>query len=471
MASSPFAQHNSDRIIRYIVLFNELMLLIAIMFLLGYVHWRFTPWNVNRGYLRIMVIACLSYSICTLQTGVILHHRFVRSDHIFRRVLYSQLYFILLTLLIFWSLHGIIFFPAYLIPLYGLMTLAALFHRWLLRQFIRFVRTRGHNLSRVAYIGDPRYALRLCEAMTHRGEGFHFVGYFYEQPVEGLPEQMHYLGTYEDVLPYLHTHPRRINAIYDATPTSYDDFTKQVVDYCDDHLIHVYSIPLVHSYLQRRTMVENVNGSLILSLRNEPLSRIENRLFKRTFDILFSLLVLLTLFPVVYLIVAIVTKCTSPGPVLFRQRRNGLNGREFWLYKFRSMHVNAQCDTEQATRHDPRVTRFGRFLRHTNIDELPQFINVLFGDMSVVGPRPHMLVQTQEFSDAVSKYMVRHFVLPGITGWAQIHGYRGETTLPGQIEGRVEHDIWYIEHWSFSLDLYIIILTVFNLFRGEQNAY
>ena len=471
MARNALAQHYSDRAIRLAILFNELVILVAIMFLLGYIHWHFTPWNVKPGYLRLMVITGLSYAICNLQTGALLHHRFVRSDHIFRRVLYNQSYFILLTLFIFWSLHGIVFFPAYLIPLYVLTTLAVLAHRWLFRQVIRYVRTRGSNLSRVAFLGNPLDAQRLCEHMMLRGEGFHFVGYFFDHPVEELPWQIHYLGTYDDVLPYLREHPRRINEIYDATPTSCDDFAKEVVEYCDNHLIRVYSIPLVHSYLQRRTLVEEVNGSLILSPRYEPLSRIESRMFKRTFDVLFSLFILLTIFPVVYLVVAIVNKCTSPGPVLFRQRRTGLNGQEFWLYKFRSMHVNAQCDTEPATRHDPRVTRFGRFIRHYSIDELPQFINVLFGDMSVVGPRPHMPVQTEAFSDAVSKYMVRHFILPGITGWAQVRGFRGEITLPEQIEGRVERDILYIEHWSFSLDLYIIILTVFNMLRGEQNAY
>lgn len=160
-----------------------------------------------------------------------------------------------------------------------------------------------------------------------------------------------------------------------------------------------------------------------------------------------------------------------PGPIFFRQKRNGLNDKEFYCYKFRSMKVNAEADTLQATKDDPRKTRWGNIMRKTNIDELPQFINVLLGDMSIVGPRPHMLKHTEEYSKLINKYMVRHFVKPGITGWSQVTGYRGETKELKDMEGRVIGDIWYIEHWSFWLDIYIIYKTVRNAIHGEKNAY
>lgn len=164
-------------------------------------------------------------------------------------------------------------------------------------------------------------------------------------------------------------------------------------------------------------------------------------------------------------------KISSPGPVFFKQKRSGEDGREFWCYKFRSMRVNAQCDTLQATECDPRKTRIGNLIRKTNVDELPQFINVLKGDMSLVGPRPHMLKHTEEYSHLINKYMVRHFVKPGITGWAQVTGFRGETKELWQMEGRVQRDIWYIEHWTFLLDLYIMYKTVYNVIRGDKEAY
>ena len=180
---------------------------------------------------------------------------------------------------------------------------------------------------------------------------------------------------------------------------------------------------------------------------------------------------LVTVFPVIYLIVGTIIKLTSPGPIFFKQMRTGLNGREFKCYKFRSMRVNDEADKKQATADDPRKTKFGNFLRRSNIDELPQFINVLKGDMSLVGPRPHMLKHTEEYSHLINKYMVRHFVKPGITGWAQVTGFRGETKELWQMEGRVQRDIWYIEHWTFILDLYIMYKTVYNVIRGDKEAY
>ena len=155
----------------------------------------------------------------------------------------------------------------------------------------------------------------------------------------------------------------------------------------------------------------------------------------------------------------------------FKQMRSGEENKEFWCYKFRSMRVNKDSDKVQATLNDPRKTRLGNFMRKTSIDELPQFINVLLGDMSVVGPRPHMLKHTEEYSKLIDKYMVRHLVKPGITGWAQVTGFRGETKELWQMEGRVERDIWYLEHWTFMLDLYIIYKTVKNAVRGEKEAY
>jgi len=176
-------------------------------------------------------------------------------------------------------------------------------------------------------------------------------------------------------------------------------------------------------------------------------------------------------FPFIYIIIAICIKISSPGPIFFKQRRTGERGHEFFCYKFRTMKVNKDADAKQATKNDPRTTQFGEFLRKNSIDELPQIINVLKGEMSVVGPRPHMLKHTQQYNELIDKYMLRHLVKPGITGWAQVTGFRGETKELSQMEGRVVRDVWYLEHWSFFLDIKIIYLTIVNVFRGEKNAY
>ena len=239
-----------------------------------------------------------------------------------------------------------------------------------------------------------------------------------------------------------------------------------------NNVVHFYSVPNVSNYLHHRMYFNMIGSVPYLSFFRDPLSSsVQNRVIKRTFDIVFSLTFLCTIFPIVLLVVAVITKITMPGPLFFRQKRNGLNDKVFYCIKFRSMKVNDDADKVQATKDDPRKTKWGNIMRKTNIDELPQFINVLLGDMSVVGPRPHMLKHTEEYSQLIDKYMVRHFVRPGITGWSQVTGFRGETKELSQMEGRVKGDIWYIEHWTFRLDLYIIFKTIANAIRGEKEAY
>lgn len=208
----------------------------------------------------------------------------------------------------------------------------------------------------------------------------------------------------------------------------------------------------------------------VLTIREEPLAQMENRLLKRTFDLFspsFSVYSIpLRLHHHRYRYQAIL-----PRSYLLQTKRSGENGNEFWCYKFRSMRVNIDSDELQATANDPRKTKIGDFIRKASIDELPQFINVLLGQMSVVGPRPHMLKHTEEYSRLIDKYMVRHLVKPGITGWAQVTGYRGETKELWQMEGRVQRDVWYLEHWTFLLDLYIIYKTIRNAIQGEKEAY
>ena len=195
-----------------------------------------------------------------------------------------------------------------------------------------------------------------------------------------------------------------------------------------------------------------------------------NKAAKRLLDIVVSVVCLLLtaiLFPFIWLKI----KCQSPGPVFFRQERTGLDGKTFMMLKFRSMSVNPEADTLQATKNHPRKFPFGNFMRRTNLDEAPQFWNVLRGDMSLVGPRPHMLKHTEMYSKLIDKYMVRHFVKPGMTGWAQVTGYRGETKELWQMEGRVKRDIWYMEHWSIWLDIRILWITLKALFVHDKNAY
>jgi putative colanic acid biosynthesis UDP-glucose lipid carrier transferase len=196
-----------------------------------------------------------------------------------------------------------------------------------------------------------------------------------------------------------------------------------------------------------------------------------NRIKKRIFDIVFSAGMIVFVLSWLVPLIAVCIWLENRGPIFFVQKRSGINNKPFWCIKFRSMRDNKDAHKLQATRRDKRVTRVGQFIRKTSLDEFPQFFNVLKGDMSIVGPRPHMIKHTEDYSAVISHYMVRQMIKPGITGWAQIHGFRGEIHSTENMQSRVDHDLWYIENWNMLLDLRVIILTGYNLIKGEKNAY
>ncbi|NNC82954.1 MAG: exopolysaccharide biosynthesis polyprenyl glycosylphosphotransferase, partial [Flavobacteriales bacterium] len=230
---------------------------------------------------------------------------------------------------------------------------------------------------------------------------------------------------------------------------------------------------VIHKLSKRSVYVDvDYNGyTPVVSLAKEPLEVRMNRIVKRGFDILFSLCVIVLVFPWLIPITALLIKLESPGPVFFKQKRSGINYKPFYCYKFRTMRVNAQSDTKQATKDDSRITRFGAFLRRTSIDEFPQFFNVLIGNMSVVGPRPHMIEHTRMYSKLIKPFVIRHWVKPGITGLAQAKGYRGETKEVKQMQDRVKMDVFYIQHWSMTMDIRIIAYTCWNMISMQKMGY
>jgi putative colanic acid biosynthesis UDP-glucose lipid carrier transferase len=245
----------------------------------------------------------------------------------------------------------------------------------------------------------------------------------------------------------------------------------EIADFVDNNLKILKFLPDNKEIYSKKLKYEYYDYIPILSLRNIPLEDSINTVLKRSFDIIFSSLIIIFILSWLTPIIAILIKLESKGPVFFKQSRNGFNYKEFDCYKFRSMMPNIDAHLYQATRGDERVTKIGRFIRKTSIDELPQFFNVLFGDMSVVGPRPHMVSHTNIYAKRIDKFMVRHFVKPGITGLAQISGFRGEIESDKDIIGRVKYDIFYIENWSLLLDLKIITRTFLNAVKGDEKAY
>ncbi len=357
---------------------------------------------------------------------------------------------------------------SYIISLFGLM-IVGMPSWWIIaRKILKSYRSSGYNFKKIIIVGAGRSGKMLeAELLSDAGYGYKLMGVFDDNE---LLRDIHplYRGTTADVEAFAIQH--NIDEIYCALPTSEEKKVMTLTQFSEKNAIHFYIIPGITPYLHRRLHFDSIGDVPILSIHREPLEHPLNKLLKRSFDIIFSGIVLL-FFPLILIPVAIAIKCSSPGPIFFKQKRTGLRGREFYCYKFRTMRVNNASDKLQATKDDPRKTRVGEILRRTSIDEFPQFWNVFKGDMSVVGPRPHMIKHTEDYSKLIETYMVRHLVKPGITGWAQVNGYRGETRELWQMEKRVQYDVWYIENWDFFLDLKIIYLTIANAIRGEKNAY
>lgn len=410
------------------------------------------------------------YVICFKLAGVVLFNRIVRAEHVLARVVRLVIdHFLIMAFLSYmdntlsqsWKLMLL-----YYLLLFIFVSLERLF----LRRVVQNLRVRKRDTVNVVIVGDGANLKEIAEKMQVSFMGYNLLGVFTDKELVGFPPKVVKLGNVADTLPWLARH-NDIGELYCGLTSDRAADILPIIDYCEGNLIRFYSVPNMRNYLKRNMVMETFDDVVVLAIRREPLSSPGKRFAKRLFDMVVSGLFLCTIYPFIYIAVGIAIKLSSPGPIYFKQKRNGLDGKVFECIKFRSMKVNAQSDTLQATKDDPRKTKVGNFLRKTNLDELPQFINVFKGDMSIVGPRPHMLKHNEEYSHLIDRYMVRHFVKPGITGWAQVNGFRGETKELSEMAGRVQADIWYLEHWSFWLDVRIIFKTVSNMIHGEEKAY
>ncbi len=398
-----------------------------------------------------------------------LHVAVVFIDKIVQRAfaLVSILVFLFATCLIFLNIGDAL--ATFLIVYYLITIVIFALWRVLVRVTLKMYRRKGHNFKKIIIVGAGKNGMELYRVMKDDlSYGFHVMGFF-DDNLSLQSVLPNYLGMTHEVEDYVLAND--IDEIYCTLPGTQDEKILRIINFAEKHMIRFYIVPEFYRNIKKSLVMEIMESIPLLAIRREPLQAAYNRALKRSFDIVFSLGVLLTVYPVLYIIVGALIKITSPGPIFFKQKRTGLYGQEFECYKFRTMRVNSDADKLQAVKDDPRKTRIGDFLRRTNLDEFPQFINVLRGEMSVVGPRPHMLKHTEQYSALIDKYMVRHLVKPGVTGWAQVTGYRGETKTLEQMEGRVKRDVWYIENWSFFLDLKIIVVTVLNMSKGEKNAY
>ena len=335
-------------------------------------------------------------------------------------------------------------------------------------------RSRTHKgTGKIVMVGETEPMRHLLERIGQEALSSMPLAGFYSDEEPPVPLRgMQKLGSEADFMEIVSRNdPDALDSIYCTMSFEKDTARiQQILAWCERTATRFYLVPADVYRAEFTLQAESLGDDIVYVSHSYPLDKVVNRILKRAFDIVVSFAVCLVLLPFLP-IIAIITKSQSPGPLFFRQKRTGMDGKTFDMLKFRSMHVNNEADTRQATRDDDRTFAFGAFMRRTSIDELPQFFNVLKGDMSIVGPRPHMLLHTATYSELINKYMIRQFVRPGVTGWAQVTGFRGETSELWQMEERVKRDVWYIKHWSALQDLRIILMTVALIFKKDKMAY
>jgi putative colanic acid biosysnthesis UDP-glucose lipid carrier transferase len=429
-------------------------------------------WANNRRYLPIVLVFNLIWLLSANISG--LYEQVLNRDSIktYRVVIKTYLLFvsfICFTILILIGTEAYFITRQYLF--YSLALFGFLIGFWKLIFLLMRKSERASLIDArdVIIVGAGRIGYDLYNFFKQNPDaGYVALGFFDDNP-ENIRENNLFLGDTDKCIEYVMTN--KVDEIFCTLPLSESKTIEKLMLDADKNLIRFKFVPEYYDYAKKPTYIQSFGHIPIISVRTEPLENLLNRSIKRFFDVVFSLFVIVFIFSWLFPILALIIKLESRGPVFFTQVRSGRDNNPFKCYKFRSMRVNNDADQKQATRNDKRITKTGAFLRRTSLDELPQFFNVLKGNMSVVGPRPHMISHTSQYSKLIDRFMVRHFLKPGITGWAQIKGLRGETKTVDAMLKRVEADVWYLENWSFLLDLKIVFLTVRNSLKGDENAF
>ena len=415
-------------------------------------------------YLNLLFFYNINWLFCTYLFGAYKPYRISSIEKILKSVLQSIFLHILIVAAFWVFIKGYYYSRQILFTSYGIILIAILLWRisYLYYQF--YVNKSGKNRKKVVILGKSESSLELSYFFNKNPQfGYAFEGFFDEEKTDGV------IGTVAELRTY--ALDNNIEEIYCLSPKYDDEAIADLRNFAENNTIRLKIVPDIKSMYYSKSKIDFYGNTPVLLIKEFPLDHPTNQIWKRIFDILFSFFVILLIFSWLFPIIALLIKIDSRGPIFFVQQRSGKDKNAFGCFKFRSMSYSNNSEFVQATKNDARITKVGRFIRKTSIDEMPQFFNVFMGQMSVVGPRPHPLKLDDMYRDNIDKYMFRHFVKPGITGLSQIMGYRGETKEDFAMKARINLDNFYIEHWSFFLDLKIIVLTVFNVFKKEENAF
>ena len=437
-------------------------------FSLQFLFLKYTHKRTNAEYMYfIFFLNVVWVAIAWLKN--IYHERFVGCFEEFTKVsMRAYLYLLLAVIIYLFFFRLMLISRLFIVIVLSGIPVALLINRLLYLFAYQYLKKTERQDNRVVIIGYNNLSKKLVSYLSEDGIN-EIVGFCEEY--QNIHELSNYpiLSGVADTLDVCKKYG--VNEIYSTIAPEHNPGLYKMIQQAEDNCIRFRIVPDLGFFFKKQMYIDYLKEIPIISVRREPLEDWGNRISKRIFDVIVSLFAVVFILSWLIPIISLLVFFESGGPVFFIQLRTGKNNRSFPCLKFRSMQSNKMANTEQASRNDTRVTRIGRFLRRTSLDEMPQFLNVLKGDMSVAGPRPHMLKHTDEYSKLIGQYMVRQFVKPGITGWAQVNGFRGETKNILQMQRRVEHDLWYLENWSLFLDIKIFFMTIVNVIRGERNAY
>jgi putative colanic acid biosysnthesis UDP-glucose lipid carrier transferase len=427
------------------------------------------PLDFSRNYFQFAIAIISCWLLVSIVGGLYSRKQISSFESLSRRTLRVYAWFLLTVMLYLFFGRQLELSRLFIIVCLSSIGALLLLNRFCYLLIYLYGKSRNLLQKKVLILGYNQTAKKLAGYLEEQEMNTQIVGFC--ENVENIKELSNYpvVGSLAETMKV--SAQNEVSEIYSTIAPEHDHGIYHLMKQADKACIHFKVVPDFSLYMKRAVQIDYVRDMPMLSARKEPLEEMPNRVRKRLFDIVVSSFFILFVLSWLVPLLGILIFLESPGAIFFRQARTGRRRKVFQLLKFRSMKINKESHLKQATRNDNRITRMGRFIRKTNLDEFPQFINVLKGEMSIVGPRPHMLKHTDDYSAMVDSYMVRQFLKPGLTGWAQVNGYRGEITNVEQIRKRVEHDIWYLENWGLWLDMRICFLTFWTMVKGDKNAF
>ena len=458
-----------DRYLQITLIALDLVLLNLVFFLCQIIFEESIHYNTSDAYFRYLTFANTSWLLLSFFLRTYALSNILKFENFTKRTIQAYLVWLILVLFYLFFYREISISRLFILSTTGGFGLGLLLNRFIYLGIFRYFRNSDLLVKKILILGYNDTAKKLTNYFEQDGLNMRILGYIEDD--KNISELSHYpvLANISDTLRI--AKEMEVEEIFSTITPEQNKSIYDLMYQSEKECIRFRIVPNLSIFITREVHIEYFGDLPILSLRKEPLDDVGNRIKKRALDVTASLLVTIFILSWMVPLIGLIILLESGRPIFFKQLRTGKNKKSFYCIKFRSMKSNKDADLKQATQHDSRVTYFGKFLRKSSLDEFPQFINVLRGEMSLVGPRPHMLKHTTDYSKVVDDYMVRQFLKPGITGWAQINGYRGEITNPEQIKMRVNKDLWYLENWTLWLDLKILFLTVYDIFKGDKKAY